>query len=361
MITRVLHLCPLWWPVSEEAPGGIETFLATLVRASHEAGCAPKVLASGDSTVDAEVVSVIDENLYGLMARGEAAEYIYYEQSQLAMAIAMAASHDVIHSHIGPSGYVLSALPELRGKVLHTQHNPVTRDQGWFLRRHPRLPLTAVSEFTAAPLRTAGATDCLVVPNGVDVKRFPHSDDGGPGLAFLGRMEREKGAQIAVRLAQELELPLTLAGPVIDSAYFAEHVERHLSATIRYVGVLGHDDKCALLAGSGCALLPFPGGEPFGLVSIEAMACGTPVVALRTGALPEIVEDGLTGFLADEESGLAALVAPAMTLDRATVRARVEQRFDIAVVARRYSEVYGDMIQRAAESPSPAGERGHAR
>ncbi|MDQ5823066.1 MAG: glycosyltransferase family 4 protein [Chloroflexota bacterium] len=340
---RVLMLAPLWYPVSRDAQGGIETFLYSLIEALDRQGCSVTLLASGDSRTSADVVPVVERNLYSLMLEGRAGEYVYYEQHQLRLAYGMASGFDVVHSHVGPGGYVLSAHAEAGGRVLHTVHSPVYADLRWFVGQHPDVRLAAVSEFQAQRLREAGARCCRVMHNGIDTSGFPFNDRPGDGVLFVGRIEEAKGPDIAIDVARALGRPLTLAGPVIDKDFFKRSIEPRLDGQLRYVGVVDHETKCKLMGEAACMLLPFRKAEPFGMVSIEAMACGTPVVALPNGALPEIVESGVTGYLADDERALPSCVLRAMSLDRVRVRDRATARFGIQHVAGKYLDLYRDM------------------
>jgi glycosyltransferase involved in cell wall biosynthesis len=333
-------LAPLWYPISRDAPGGIETFLYRLVSALAIRGCRVTLLASGDSVTDAALVPVMERNLYEQMLEGAAGEYVYYEQHQLHMACAVSPDFDVLHSHIGPGGYVLETIPGMSERVLHTVHTPVYGDMEWFAGKHPLTPLATVSEYQADKLRRAGSERLWVVPNGIDPSDFIFNGRPGDGLVFVGRMEVGKGPDLALSVARELGRPLTLAGPIVDQAFFATRIEPFLGGEIRYIGVADHATKVRVLGEAACALLPFRKPESFGMVSIEAMACGTPVVALPNGALPEIVEDRVTGYLARDERSLAALVQRAVTLDRSAVRERAEMRFSIDRTARQYMDLY---------------------
>jgi glycosyltransferase involved in cell wall biosynthesis len=337
---RVLHLCPLWYPVADDAAGGIETFLAALLRALSDRGCEVSALASGDSSVSAELVPAVDSNLYDEMERGAAWEYEYYEQRELLMALQRAHDVDVIHSHLGAAAYVLSGIDGVGNRVLHTHHRQVSDDLRRFLDAFPDLWISTVSRHQASKLSPDGGVRCHVVPNGIDMDRFPFDPAGGRGLAYLGRIEPEKGTDLAVEAARSLRMPLTIAGPVVDDRFFESRVAPFLNEQIEYAGVLDHAEKTQLLGSAVCSLVPSRWEEPFGLVAIEAMACGTPVVGLASGALPELVEDGVTGFLSREPSELPALVERAAGLDRATVRARAAERFDIHMVADAYMRLY---------------------
>jgi glycosyltransferase involved in cell wall biosynthesis len=337
---KILHLAPLWFPVSQDSHGGIETFLSGHIAALEKLGCRNTLIASGDSSTVGELVSVVPLNLYAQMQAGTAAEYAYYEQHQLLLALELAADYDVVHSHLGWGGYVLSGVPGLQARVLHTQHNPVYQDQEWFIHRHPNIWISTVSKCLADKFWRQGATRCHVINNGTDMATLAFRPRSDGGLLFLGRMEEKKGPDLAVEVARALDRPLILAGPIVDEVFFDHTIRPFLNEQIRYVGVVNHREKTELFGRAACVLMPSRWEEPFGLVAIEAMACGTPVVALARGALPEIVEPGLTGYLGTNEEALADLVARAVQLDRAAIRARATARFDLPTIAERYRQLY---------------------
>ena len=343
---KVLHLAPLWFPISRDAAGGIETYLPGLLAALARAGCQPALLASGDSQVDVPLIPVVPRALCPQMESGTAAEYAYYEQHQLLLALQHAPEFDLLHSHLGPAGYVLSGNSRLAGRVLHTQHNPVYPDQEWFIRAHPELWFSTVSDFQAQRLRPHTA-HCTTIPNGLAVSAFTFQPAAGESLVFLGRIEEAKGPDLAVEIARELRRPLILAGPILDDDLFARAIRPHLGDSIRYVGVVDHAAKNQLLGNAACVLMPSRVEEGFGMVAVEAMACGTPVVALANGALPDVIESDLTGYTSPDPAALAPLVTRAITLDRAAIRARVATRFDLASIAAQYSDLYKRILARA--------------
>lgn len=339
MSLRILHLAPLWHPIKKDAPGGIETFLVELVGALDELGFQNSIIASGDSELAGELIPAVESNLCERMQSKTAHEYVYYEQRQISLAMRNVGNFDLIHSHVGPGAYCLSSLPGLNNRVLHSQHGPIYQDIQWLLEHQPDLWISTVSEHQ---LRKLGGShphrQCI--PNGINMGRFPYQAESQDGLFFMGRIERAKGPDIALQVARELQMPLSLAGPILDWNLFRTEIEPHLNETIQYLGVLNHARKTAQLGRSLCVLMPSRWEEPFGLIAIEAMACGTPVVALANGALPEIIDSGVTGFVAKEPAQLPALVEKASKLDREKVRARVRERFDMPKVAARYGTLY---------------------
>jgi glycosyltransferase involved in cell wall biosynthesis len=357
---KVLHLCPLWFPVAIDAAGGIETFVAQLVHALEQHGCRNTVIASGDSSSAAELIPAIETNAKAMVQAGSAWQYEFYEQHQLRLALERADEFDIIHSHIGPAAYVLSSVAGLQARVLHTVHSQVYRDMEWFAGKFPELSLVTVSQHQARKLQQAGAQRCEVVHNGIDFARYLPQRTRGGDLLFIGRIEWGKGPELALQAARRLGWGMTLAGPIVDRELFEREIEPFLGEQHRYVGIVDHATKNRLFAQADCAVLPFRRDEPFGMVALEAMACGTPVVCFADGALPEIVEPGVTGFLAALGEPLDGWITRAATLDRARVRSAAQARFDIDATARRYLQTYRRMLGGTLLDRGALGEEAHA-
>jgi glycosyltransferase involved in cell wall biosynthesis len=336
---NVLHVAPLWLPVGTDTPGGIETFLAQLCHAQQRQGVSVTLLASGDSDADLPVEAVLPDCVVERMGRHEAAWYEYYEQDLVLRAIELASDFDVVHSHIGATGFAIAA----RGgstPVLHTLHNQASDDLCWLLSRHPELDVIAISEAQASVLRSAGARVDAVVHNGLRIGDVPFASVAGDDLVFLGRIEPAKGPDVAIEVARRTGRKLHLAGPVIDGEYFDEYITPSLDDDITYDGVLVGKEKSDLLSKAYCVVMPSTWKEPFGMVAIEAMTAGIPVVAIASGALAEIISDGVSGFVGDDVDELVRGVERVGELDRAEVRRYAGERFDIETVARRYGELY---------------------
>ncbi|MEC9347795.1 MAG: glycosyltransferase family 4 protein [Pseudomonadota bacterium] len=190
-----------------------------------------------------------------------------------------------------------------------------------------------------------------MVPNGVPLRAFSYSADPGPDapLCFLGRIEEIKGPHLAIRIAKASGVPLVIAGNIPDAhrSWYEREVAPHIDGRfIRYVGPVDDVQKNALLGRSRAFLMPILWEEPFGIVMAEALACGTPVLGLRRGAVPEIVEDGVSGFVTDTVEELVACVARLPELDRAASRRRAETRYSDTAVAAAYLGVYREMMGR---------------
>jgi glycosyltransferase involved in cell wall biosynthesis len=222
-------------------------------------------------------------------------------------------------------------------------------------------------EFSAISRRMIEATELVgrwhLVANGVplDTYTFRGSVDPDAPLVFLGRIEEIKGPHYAVEVARRTGRKLILAGNIPDEhrGWFETHVGPHVDGEqIRYIGPVNDMQKNDLLGRSLAFLMPILWEEPFGIVMVEAMACGTPVLGLRRGAVPEVVADGVTGFVADTIEELVAATGRVHALDRAACRARVERLYSDVAVADGYLKIYSQMILRPrAASPWPISRR----
>jgi glycosyltransferase involved in cell wall biosynthesis len=176
---------------------------------------------------------------------------------------------------------------------------------------------------------------------------FRPSYGRGSCLAFLGRLTVEKGPEDAIRIARAAEWQLRIAAkiPRAETAYFKKHLEPHLDGKrVELVGEVDESRKQSFLADAAALLFPIDWPEPFGLVMIEAMACGTPVIAYRSGSVPEVVENGLTGFIVENEEEAVAAVGQLGRLDRRTIRARFEERFSARRMVRQYERQYRKLV-----------------
>jgi glycosyltransferase involved in cell wall biosynthesis len=230
--------------------------------------------------------------------------------------------------------------------VVTTNHGPFTPEMvAHFQAFADRVPIIAISDAqrrSAPEVRVAA-----VIHHGVDVDLFPMGDGTGGYLLFLGRMSPDKGVHRAIEVARAAQKPLVIAAKMWEPAerrYFAEEVEPRLGGDVVYVGQVGGQRKLNLLAGAIALVNPIRWPEPFGLVMIEALACGTPVLAFSEGSVPEIVEDGRTGFICGDEPDMARRVADIPQLSRYACRASVAQRFSTELFIERHVALYRQML-----------------
>jgi glycosyltransferase involved in cell wall biosynthesis len=252
---------------------------------------------------------------------------------------------DVIHDHtaVGPLlGLVDKSLP-----VVATNHNPFAPPfSSLFERVSEEVAVVAISEHHAGS--ATGVKISRVIHHGLDPDVYPFGDGSGGYVLFLGRMSPEKGPHRAIEIARALGVPIVLAGKQQASAelaYFEEQVRPRLGNNVDYVGEVGFAAKLELLAGAAALLSPITWDEPFGMVMLEALACGTPVLSFDRGAAPEIVEDGVTGFLGDNEGDLVDAFSRLGEINRGRCRAAVEGHFSLSRMVAEHVDLYRSVIE----------------
>jgi glycosyltransferase involved in cell wall biosynthesis len=336
---RIGMLAPVWFPVPPEAYGGTERIVALLADGLVDAGHDVTLFASGDSRTNARLESVFQT------APSEWIGHTYWEMQHTVHAIRRAGDFDVVHDHTGMLGLVLGGLVDV--PFCHTVHGPLTGQPGRMydevcaLATNAKLISISMNQRKPKP-DLPWIANC---PNALDLSVYPYRRAGGEYLVFLGRMSPDKGAHRALAVALETGLPLKIAAKCrepLEIRYFDEFIRPHLGGSIEYVGEVGHADKVELLMGARALINPIDWEEPFGLVVIEAMACGTPVIATRRGAFPEIIEHGRTGVLVDNyrEMEDPEILALADSLDPEVLRREVEERFSTEHMVADYVSAY---------------------
>jgi glycosyltransferase involved in cell wall biosynthesis len=276
--------------------GGTETVVSLLADGLTAAGHDVTLFAAGDSTTNASLSSVYERAPTGRI--GQALPELHH----CLACFERAEDFDVINDHSGFPAAAIGGL--LDTPVLHTVHGPLDgeggRIYGQIARTAPHLGLISVSlsQQRAMP-ELPWVANC---PNAIDPSLYPWTAQKGDYLLFLGRMGHHKGAHRAIAVAREAGLPLKIAAKCrepAEIAYFRELVEPHLGGKIEYVGEVGGSDKIELLQGARATLFPIDWQEPFGLVMVESLACGTPVIATGRGSVPEVIEHGRTGIIVE--------------------------------------------------------------
>jgi glycosyltransferase involved in cell wall biosynthesis len=320
---QIVVIAPPWVSVPPAAYGGTEGVLDSLARGLDRAGHDVLLFTTGDSTCDVPRASVLSRAI-GVGKGGSATELRHVIHAYQA---AIDANADIVHDHtlVGPV-YAdrFSDLP-----VVTTNHGPFQSELGDYYRAIAGgTPIIAISHHQAST--ATGIPLAAVIHHGVDPESFPIGDGDGGYALFLGRMCPEKGIPAAIWAARRADVPLRIAAKMSEPAellFFDRCVRPLLGGDIEYVGEVGGTAKTALLGGAMCLLNPIDWPEPFGMVMVEALACGTPVVATRMGAAPEIVEHGKTGFICSGEHALAQAIRGAANLDRNECRKAVVGRF----------------------------------
>ena len=337
---RIAVIASPWLPVPPPAYGGTELVLDTLCRGLTAAGDDVLLYTTGDSTCPIERAFTFEEHL-GTVNANPAAELRHVMDGYDAAA---AWGADVIHDHTltGPVWAQLRAdVP-----VITTNHGPFNGDLAAIYRRTaPHVPLIAISRHQASTAR--GIPVRAVIHHGLDLDRIAVGNGDGGYAAFLGRMAADKGVHTAVEIARRAGLPLRIAAKMREPAehqYFEERVRPLLGGDVEYLGELGAEEKYDLLRSAVCLLNPIAWPEPFGMVMIEALACGTPVATTPWGSAPELVQDGRTGFVCAEPAALVSAVAEAGKLDRGVCRRAAEERFSMARMAHNHEAVYEGLL-----------------
>jgi glycosyltransferase involved in cell wall biosynthesis len=334
---RVALFSPVWFPVPPGRYGGVEAVVHNLAEGLVDAGVDVTLFASGDSRTRAELVAAFRS------APSERIGHTFWELQHALSFLERVDDFDLVHDHSGLLGLTLFGLT--RCPLVHTVHGPLTGEAGVVYQRACAVAHdVGLVSLTMRQRRWLPNLPWIAnVGNAIDVTRYPFEPHPGDSLLFLGRMSTEKGAHRAIRVARKAGRPLVIAAKCrepAEIAYFEQFVEPHLGPEVQYVGEVGHEEKCRLLSRAHALLVPIEWEEPFGLVMIEALACGTPVVALRRGSVPEVLRHGETAYVADDLGGMVAGVELVSHVDPAVLRADVEQRFSVERMVEGYLEAY---------------------
>lgn len=320
---KIAIVAPPWVAVPPVGYGGTEVVLDGLARGLQAAGHDILLFTTGDSTCPVPKAWVFEE------ACGVGIGGAVTELRHVIHAYEAASGYDIVHDHtlVGPVySERFSSLP-----VVTTNHGPFDGELHDYYRAiGDRVPIIAISDHQAST--ASDISVAAVIHHGIDVDKFTVGSGGGGYALFLGRMSPDKGVHNAIRIARKAGVPLKIAAKLHEQPeydYFNEYVRPLLGGDIEYVGEVGGAAKRELLAEASCLLNPMQWHEPFGMVMIEALSSGTPVVATPRGAAPEIVDDGVTGYLRAGEEGLASALLRVGELDRAACRKAAVGRFSL--------------------------------
>ncbi len=345
---RIAQISPLWERVPPFRYGGIELIVKLLTDELVRRGHQVTLFASGDSITNAKLHSIHDK---ALRLDSSIQEPDIYHQMILADVYQEAyANFDIIHSHIGYAALPYSGF--VKTPTVHTLHGAFSSDTIKIHRRFSEQPLVSISSSQREPCLDLNYVH--TVYNGIDTVVYPfYSQPVQPAyLAFIGRISPQKGAVEAIQIARATGLTLKMAGKVdvVDMDYFREQVEPLIDGEqIQYLGEISHDDKVRLLGEATVTLFPITWREPFGLVMIESMAAGTPVIAMNLGSVPEVIVDGKTGFVCESVDKMIEMVPKATKLDRQTCREYVVSRFSVESMTDGYEKAYS-MILNSTQS-----------
>jgi glycosyltransferase involved in cell wall biosynthesis len=346
---HVALVAPPWFEVPPDGYGGIEQMVAGLANGLTAHGHDVTLLGAGEDRTDASFLPTFEEPPPGLGTPMRTTIELTHAARASARIEALAV--DLVHDH-SVAGPLLAPYREVPTVV--TAHGPITDQTAAFYASLPGIALVALSDAQRAA--TPELPWVATVPNGIDVAAAPFRSEKDDLFVFLGRMSPDKGVEDAIEIARATGTPLMIAAKADEPrerAYLEQTVEPLLGEDARYVGPVDADEKGDLLARAKALLFPIDWEEPFGLVMVEAMACGTPVLATRRGSVPEVVIHGETGFIADDPTELVDLARRLPELDPRACRAWATERFDTSVMVRGYEAAYAAVLARRWGSVTP--------
>jgi glycosyltransferase involved in cell wall biosynthesis len=352
---KIAQITPLYEAVPPKLYGGTERVVAHLTDALVDLGHEVTLFASADAETRARLIPIRDQaiRLDPAPLKSDLAAHMVL----LAEVLKRADDFDVIHFHTDMIHFPFFS--RLADKTLTTLHGRLDmKDIGGVYARWPEFGLVSISDDQRRPLSSASWK--ATVHHGMPGEMYRFSPTSEGYLAFLGRISPEKRPDRAIEIATRLNKPLKIAAKVdaADKVYWETVIKPMVDGNplVEFIGEIADHQKSAFLGGAEALLFPIDWPEPFGLVMIEAMACGTPVVAFRCGSTPEVIEDGETGFLVDTVEQAVAAAGRARLVDREAIRARFDLRFSATAMARRYLDVYGDLLARRPFAEDPLDE-----
>ena len=341
---RIAQIAPLSESVPPRGYGGTERIVSYLTEELVRQGHAVTLFASGDSVTGARLIPCSSASL---RLDAGVRDHVPYHLCLLEEVRRRAAEFDVLHFHIDLFQFPL--LREMGVPALTTLHGRLDLpDLLPFYRVFRDAPLVSISDAQRLPMPPVAWA--ATVQHGLPENLLPFSPRSHGYLAFLGRISPEKRPDRAIEIAARAGMPLKIAAKIdaVDRDYWNAKIAPLVRdrEDVEFVGEIGDADKAAFLGGATALLFPIDWPEPFGLVMIEAMSCGTPVIAFPNGSVPEVVENGVTGFLAEDVEAAAQLVPQAAALDRRRIRARFDERFTARRMARDYVAIYAGLMSR---------------
>jgi glycosyltransferase involved in cell wall biosynthesis len=351
---RIAQVAPLYESVPPRLYGGTERVVAHLCDALTELGHEVTLFASAESRTRARLVPVRDQaiRLDDEPLKSDLAAHLtlLYEVRRRQQ------QFDVLHFHTDMLHFPMFE-PHAAHTITTIHGRLDMKDLPAVYARWAKFPLVSISEAQRRPLPRANWFG--TVPHGLPRGLYPFCERPRGGyLAFLGRLAPEKRPALAIRLAQAAGMPIRIAAKVAatDRGYFEAKVAPLLRGPgVEFMGEIADDRKAQFLGDAEALLFPIDWPEPFGLVMIEAMACGTPVIAWNRGSVPEIIEHGISGYIVNSEEEALQAIARVASLDRRAVRRCFERRFAAQTMARGYLELYGRLLEPRRVSARPIG------
>ena len=345
---RIAQIAPLIESVPPQLYGGTERIVSFLTEELVAQGHDVTLFASGDSETDAKLVPCCER---ALRLDTAVRDVIPYYMIMLDKVRRQAADFDVLHFHIDQFHFPLFA--DISHRTLTTLHGRQDLpDLQKLYEAFPQMPLAAISNSQRSAIPQANVATTILHGLPRDLLR-PTLHPRGGYLAFLGRISPEKRVDRAIAISRAVGIPLRIAAKVdkADAAYFESEIKPLLNQPgVEFIGEIADESKAEFLGGARALLFPIDWPEPVGLVMIEAMACGTPVLAFRSGSVPEVIDEGVTGYIVDSIEDAIRMVGRVTALDRGRVRRTFEERFTVTRMAHDYVASYRKAIQQPVAS-----------
>jgi glycosyltransferase involved in cell wall biosynthesis len=344
---RIAQVAPMYEAVPPQRYGGTERVVSYLTEELVRRGHDVTLFASGDSRTRARLVPTSERSLRQQFTLQEMQELaIPLHQAMLSEVLQHAAEFDIIHCH--NDYWVFPFEPFVPTPVVTTLHGRLDlRYLPPIFERFPRSNVISISYHQRAPLASVHPHWVGMVYNAVPVAEFPFSETPGDYFVFLGRIAPEKRVDWAIEIAKRTGIKLKIAAKVdvYDREYFEREIKHLLDhPLIEFLGEVDEQEKRALLAGAYALVFPIDWPEPFGMVMIEAMACGTPVLAMSRGSVPEVLRHGVSGLVGNSVDELVALAPQLGLLSRRACRIEAERRFSTRAMAGSYEQIYHRVI-----------------
>lgn len=367
---KIAHIAPPWIAIPPKNYGGTEIVVYNLVEEQVAQGHEVTLFAPGDAKTSARLISFIPRSLIETGTPWQAHLKAFYHLKKSVDYINSQGDFDIIHTHLSSASdlYMFPLLADSKTPHITTLHSrfPFDRVQSWqgdadryYMDWAPKLPIVTISESAQAeieyPLDFVG-----IVHHGIPMQQYvPTGKKRGNFMVWLGRFVPEKGAHLAIEAAHKANVPLVLAGTIDrhqqDSMnYFHNVIEPQIdNDQVKYVGPVNMKQKIDLLSRAYCFLNPIEWEEPFGMVMIEAMGLGCPVLSFARGAAPEIVAHRKTGFLVHNVDEMVRFIPQIETIDREVTRRYVERYFSVTMMAKRYEKIYHKVIRGKPATTTP--------
>ncbi len=341
---KIAQIAPLWLPIPPKTYGGIELMLYSLIEELTARKYDLTLFASGDSATRAKLVPLVGQSIW-------LQENMRNPHAPIIQSIKEISSRfgkfDIIHNHFNFFPLPLTLIDDCP-PFLTTVHRPVSFEYAEVMRAYPKSAFCAISQDHKKSMEDYDIPVAGVVYNGIDVKRYTFNNNPENYFLYLGRLNKEKGVITAIKVAERAGVKIIVAGNVVgakESLFFVHELQPFLNKdNVQFVGQVDFDKKIELLKNAKGLLFPIDRREPFGLVMIEAMACGAPVIAFNKGSVPEVVEHGKTGFIVNTEEEMIESMGRVGEIDRRACRKRVEEKFTLTRMVSEYETIYKNIL-----------------